>query len=690
MTVAYPFTRFSELTRTYGLRETLVWMSKRAVAEATLCTREARWSLVRKRLPSEQVILSGTARPWSSLNDLVDHLCHKESSAFLFSIRDKEKQIAQWQASYPHSVAQTLKQAQDICHLHFKLLGTPYDFDHEIDWQIEAVSGRRWPMDYIERIDHWMWSQRIGDYKPIWELNRHQYLATLGKAYWLTGDEKYAEACAAQLLSWIRGNPYRFGINWYSSLEIGIRLIAWGLAFHFFRQSARFIDLAGAAFVKSLYQQASFLREHLTLDWPGRNNHIIGEAAALAYIGALFNEFTAADGWQEMGLHIVEEEIARQTHPDGVNREQATRYHGFVLDFVLLLVILGRGGALRLSPTLEVAAEKMLDYLMYAMTPDGDCPPLGDADDARGFVLSADPVSQAIREALAAGAVLFDRPDLKFAARKFGEGAFWLLGIEGLEAFEAMPAAQPGQTSVAFPQGGHYIIRDDWTSRSDYALLRCGEFGLAGEGYCAHAHCDLLSPILWIGGRPLLVDSGTYTYHGPWRDRFRLTATHNTMMIDGQEQAIPSGPFSWRKVSSAQCETWQGQCVAGSLRSNEIMIRRELSHPQPGEWRLTDSFVGAGDHRLEWTFHFAPGLALQLQGEQVRVVDAAEPGWAVDVLIPQVTIAVQDGWVSQRYGEKTGDQVLYAWWRGTCTPWGISFVWQFRLANRDPANKGAT
>jgi len=161
----------------------------------------------------------------------------KESPALLFSAADREGRTAAWQEAYPNSVERTLREAKQIRSLKFELMGTTYDLREgdraHPDWHLDVASGCHWPTDYVERIDRWMWSDRKpGDYRPLWELNRHQYFVILGKAYWLTGDESYAETCAEHLVSWTRDNPCPFGVNWYSPLEIGLRLVAWGLAWN--------------------------------------------------------------------------------------------------------------------------------------------------------------------------------------------------------------------------------------------------------------------------------------------------------------------------------------------------------------------------------------------------------------------------------------------------------------------------
>src|SRR5208282_5384269 len=67
----------------------------------------------------------------------------------------------------------------------------------------------------------------VGDHKIVWELNRHQHLVTLAKAWLLTGQADYAKEVVAQWYSWQKANPYPLGVNWASALEVGFRSISW-------------------------------------------------------------------------------------------------------------------------------------------------------------------------------------------------------------------------------------------------------------------------------------------------------------------------------------------------------------------------------------------------------------------------------------------------------------------------------
>ena len=52
-------------------------------------------------------------------------------------------------------------------------------------------------------------AEETGDKKIIWELNRHQHFFTLGVAYWLTDDERFAETFARHLESWMDAQSAR-------------------------------------------------------------------------------------------------------------------------------------------------------------------------------------------------------------------------------------------------------------------------------------------------------------------------------------------------------------------------------------------------------------------------------------------------------------------------------------------------
>ncbi len=632
------------------------------------------------KLPSDREFLKAVHGDYKSVDELLQQVCRRMSSVQLIPADQRSAYVATLQEHYVEQVDQTLAVADRILNHDFTLLSSAFKFGDEINWRVDPPSGRSWPQIYHEKIGNVIWSEkRPGDIKIPWELNRHQYFVTLGKAYWITADEKYADSCAKQILSWIRDNPRGLGINWYSALEIGLRLISWSLAFQFFRDSSCFISAAGKPFLISLFEQASFLQKNLTTTEEVRNNHILGEAAALIVVGSIFPEFKAAPQWLRMGLRIFEKELALQTYSDGANKEQAASYHQFVVDFLALIVVMGRRGIIPQSSKFDELLETMLDYVLYTMKPSGSMPMIGDADDGRGFILDETASFWDFRRWLALGAVLFDRSDYKYVAHDFGEEAFWLLGPEALSVFQKLSPRVPSQTSMAFPEAGHYIIRDGWTPHSDYAFFKCGTFGWGGNGFCAHSHCDLLAFELEIGGVAIVLDSGTYAYHGPWRDWFRLSAAHNVLMVDDRDQAIPLEYFGWERVPQAECALWELTRVAGAMDlASGLRHRRELDHPRPGLWNLSDSLSGEGTHRVNWLFHIAPELTCSSGIGDSGIVLEKRGRPLISITPPEnVTVTASSGWISRSYGVKQQNVVLQGIWEGSLASTSVNFEWRF-------------
>lgn len=657
----------------------------RTTDELVLSSQSLWWGWRARREMSDAALLVRTTGDWRSVDALLDHLASRPASSFLLPHESSQETALLLYRNYPEHVSAVLAAADAACRNELFLLGQVFHYSQGIDWHSDPVTGWQFPLVHRSRVGQHLGSARPADLILFWELNRHQHFITLGIAYWLTGDQRYVDAFSSQIRSWIETNPLQHGVNWYYGLEVAIRLLAWTVAFQFFRSAPEFREKSGNAFLKSLWQQMDFLSTHLQTtrnDIP--NNHMMAELTGLALVGAAFPEFRAAAAWRESGLSLLNQQATAQTHPDGVNKEQATGYHRFIAELLLLVVARSRQGALLHQPVLENTMEHMLEYVLFILTPDGTAPMWGDSDYGRALGLGQNKDFWDFRPILSAGAVLFGRADWKFAAGRFDEEAFWLLGPDALGLWDQLDVRPPEQTSRAFPHAGLYVLRDAWAADTDVAFFRCGPFGLGGEGHCAHAHCDLLSFVVWVNGQPLLVDSGTYMYHGPWRDHFRLTAAHNTVRIDGREQAIPRPNFNWQQIPEAKCIDWTGGRVTGALNcSGNVDFIRELAHPQPGVWELVDKFVGHGEHKMEWGFHFAPGLDLHLDEGEHTLTVLKESRCFLMVHMPDKGIHSQlrDTWYSDQYGVKQSNRGLVAQWQGELQSEGVAFHWQFQLVN---------
>src|SRR5438132_3688111 len=229
--------------------------------------------------------------------------------------------------------------ADKICRGRFDLLGySDLDFGDPLDWQFDPISGRRAPFVHWTRLDPLDYAA-VGDSKVIWEFNRHQWLVHLGQAYRMTREERYAEALVRCLRSWHATNPPGMGINWTSSLEVSLRLVAWCWALLLIRDSQALTGSLFAELVESFQSHATHIERYLSYYF-SPNTHLTGEAIGLLYAAVLFPELKRAQRWRSLAMGILEQEIERQVLSDGVYFERSTCYQRYTVDIYLHFLIL--------------------------------------------------------------------------------------------------------------------------------------------------------------------------------------------------------------------------------------------------------------------------------------------------------------------------------------------------------------
>ena len=208
-------------------------------------------------------------------------------------------------------------------------------------------------------------------------------------------------------------------------------------------------------------------------------NHVLHNAFALVVAGTCLGDARS----EAVGWRLLESEMRDQILSDGGHEERSTAYHREILERVGdVETLLGRAG--REPPEwLSAGVLRMRSWLDAVAGPAGDVPLLNDA---------------------------WEGPRLSFGRR---------------------------DAITDLTDSGYVVLRHN----RDQALLDVGPF--AAPHLPAHGHADALSFVLWIDGAPIVVDRGSYTYAGPERRRFRGTAAHNTVTVDGKDQCDLWGPF---------------------------------------------------------------------------------------------------------------------------------------------------
>jgi hypothetical protein len=567
----------------------------------------------------------------------------------------------------------------------FDLLGySALWFGDPIDWHVDPIRNRRSPLIPWSRLDPHDPSV-VGDCRIVWELNRHQWVVRLAQAYILTRDERYSRACLAAMEAWLEANPSGLGLNWVRSLEVAFRLMSWCWALLLLRDSPA---LHGplTKILAAIWEHATYIRRYL-LCYFASDTHLTGDALGLLYAGTLFSEFRDADKWRETGVDILISECNDQIHADGVHFEQSTCYQRYTIETYLHFLLLAQRNGLSVPDSLTQHVEQMLDFLLAIRDPGGSLPSIGDADGGWLMPLTRRSPDD-LRGIFGVAGALLQRPEYVWAARGPAPEVMWLMGSEGVSAFEAVRPSQPvNSASCVFPSGGYAVMRTGWEREAHQAIVDIGPLGCPLSS--GHGHADLLSIQCTIFGDPCLVDAGTYTYsaESAWRDFFRGTSAHSTVMVDGHGQAESAGPFGWRRRPRVRLREWHSNRQFDFLDAEHdayltladpVVHRRRVIFIKPGFWILVDDLSGASRHQVDLMFQFA----------SIRVTLGSHP-WAraetsnghVLWLSPYPSAPIQTalkcgelspprGWVSSDYGQRSpAPMLIYSC--AVALPWRI-------------------
>jgi Heparinase II/III-like protein/Heparinase II/III N-terminus len=597
----------------------------------------------------------------------------------------------------PDRAASTIQRAKRICAHRFDLLGyQDLDYGGEINWHLDAVHGKQAPLKPWFKIRYLDFRQ-VGDSKIIWELNRHQHMVLLAKAYRLTGESRFVSELLAQWHHWRRHNPYPLGINWASSLEVAFRSLSWLWVKYLLADCSAVTQAFWRDLDAALALHGRHIRSFLSTYF-SPNTHLLGEGVALFFLGVLCSAADAEE-WRQTGWEIVLHEAEQQVLPDGMHFEQSTYYHVYALDFLLHARILAARNGVVIPPEFDRVLEKMLEALA-ALGGTGLLPRFGDDDGGRLF----DPQrnrAEDLLDPLATGAVIFGRPDFKYAAGGLREETIWLLGPDGVDKFERLCGPATAIHSTALPSAGIYKLASAGPSVQQMVV----DAGPLGNGSGGHGHADLLSLVFMAEGREWLTDPGTFEYVGLERDLWRGTRAHNTLQVDGVSQADPVRPFAWDGLPLAKVDTWlTGRTFTllaarhnGYSRLREpIEHRRWVFHTQPGLWLVRDRAEGSGVHDFELSWHFAPGIKPESPTEEET--QAIGPAGTLAHVAPEGNSwsrEIAEGWYSAAYGCKQPIKVLRTRARAAA-PVEFACVWVYlhdrsreprkleRLAGVDP------
>jgi hypothetical protein len=505
-----------------------------------------------------------------------------------------------------------------------------------------------------------------------WQIAHHKFYfaVDLVQAWRQTGNRAYLERWVALIDSWLG----EMGSGYITSSDAQVeakRVEHWVRSFMLLRGTPCETTIP-PRFVGDLLTRISDETAYIATHLKPVRNHRTFQLFTVFLVGVLFPEFRMHDEFLSLGRTGLTENLLTDFLADGVHVELSTHYHGLVLETALAFIELARLNGLPVEPALEARIVRALEFAMHVQLPDGGIPLLNDSDNTDH------------RDALALGHRLFDHSALAWVAT---------LGHAG---------APPVERSRHFEDSGYFVFSDDWGSdpltfaHRQHVVYDCARLG---EG--SHSHYDLFTFCYHVGAAPAIVDPGRYTYSAApdadgvdWRHRFKRTASHNTVTIDGKDQTRyiskhgwPRGPAGRAKhgpaveiLDKAYSVGVETDWVSATARSHEYtpMHRRLFVFFRRQYLFIADDIAIAdrAPHEYVLRFHLAPRWRTSVSLDITdALISAHTPLFDVHAARPPgMEARVASAWVSERYGIKEPAPALELVQRGAESVWFCSVV----------------
>lgn len=555
---------------------------------------------------------------------------------------DEPKAVADYCRRYhPEKVKEVIAYADKFC-AHEFLFNTENDLEQLDD-----------PVYYGEKIQ-WDYNPG-GDPEYVWQFNRHRYFITLGMAYQLTGDEKYARCYADMLKDWILENPLtedRKMTTW-RILEAGFRGEYWTKAFYYFKDSPAVTDELIGLFYECLHTHAKYI---ISMHSPYRliSNWGVIENHGLFEIALTLPKSEETKGYIKTAVEHLEKLARMAVMPDGVEWEQSPMYHNEVLKCYLDVILLADRNQISLPDTIRDCAVRMARANLIWQKPDHHEFMMGDSDD---FDISP---------TLCRAAYCMGDGTLKTGAYEHVDfETAWDIGWSGIQEYEALQKKEPDFTSAALSDTGNYYFRSDWGRNANLFHLHCGTIG-AGHGHSDQLHIDLVA-----NGEDVLMDGGRYTYvFGEKRCEYKDPTMHNTITVDGKlftvckdswECSRLSQPVRQQFVTGENYEFVQ----AGHLgyMPEGVFLNRKVVHLRPDIYIVMDECYSGGGHSYESYYHFNNKGSVILEGKTVRYL-GAEAKAVFHFLSDGVNLEKKKTHLARRYNHEEENETVTAAWRG--------------------------
>lgn len=413
------------------------------------------------------------------------------------------------------------------------------------------------------------------DVKRLWEPARFGWAFTLGRAYLVSQEEKYAETFWRNFEIFTESNPPCLGPHWMSGQEVALRLMAFVWAAQAFDAAPASTPERKRRLAVSVAAHAARIPPTLVYARAQHNNHLLTEAAGLFTAGLALPDHPDAPRWRGLGWRWLNHGIQSQIDSYGEYSQHSTNYHRLMLQVVLWTNALVKKFDLRWPRQTMEAIGRSVHWLLSLLDSEsGRTPNLGANDGAYIFPLAIPPFSN-FRPVVHAAARAFLDYDLPRGP--WDEMALWF----GVQA--------RGPKTLELPR----YLGDQLYGKQSWAYFRTAQFN------SRPSHADQLHFDLWWRGLNVAQDAGTYLYNAekPWDNSLVAAFVHNTVTVKGRDQMRRAGRFlyldwvnAYRRGLPAG-ESGELQRVRGRYRGGGYRHTRIVSVFEDDRWQVVDELL---------------------------------------------------------------------------------------------------
>lgn len=447
------------------------------------------------------------------------------------------------------------------------------------------------------------------DVEYQWQVPRFGFVLPAVNKYRLTGNEEYAQGILDIIMDYIKDMGPAAGTS-PRSLDVAGRVEAFIFAYAYLLKSESMDANESTEILKTIYAMGKFLTTSGSF-FP-QSNWGVHTNKCLLKVALSFDEFNTSEEWTRLAIDRYDQVSSRLIPADGVYNESTTSYAFGVAHVLVEQLKAAREKGYEFSDKFKTQFHKFAGYLVNVMYPNGLDINWGDSGqvDQSGIILSL--------------AEFFDDATLKY------------VGTQGKEG------TPPSYLSKEFGSNNMAILRSGWSVNDVYMFMNASVYG-------SHEHnSDDNAVLLYAYGKPLLVDSGAYTYGQDPISYYlaRTNCAHNTIEADGK--TYNKGGSREKFFTSTDLDLVK---MSNTFKDINVKHQRNLFYLKPNVILVSDYLQSSsGQHQYTLNWHTPADQVPVVSPDGKQIATSSPDEASVKMIMAEDAVAsIEGGYFSEQF-----------------------------------------